>query len=337
MILRLLTMKTAQIDHFLEQLTRSQREYCLLKLKSAASLIRVVTTCPCCQHTNFIKEGTYKGLQKYQCKTTGKIFSAKTQTVFSGLYQLDKFQLLLELMAGRKLPTITEIQAQLQISRQTAFDWRTKVLTALYHEVNFNQQLVEFDETNFMLSRKGRKGLARSRERGKKLVGDNPYNVKVFMTYSRTTQKLELFTSHMGRTKTQDVANYLDSKSEIVVYSDRHRSYQRYFRERQVLNRVFRSGDHVSLTDRRVHNQTLNAYSRGLHNFLNEDLKGVSTKYLQGYLNWFMLRGNSMKLVDLVGANKVALAIFKQKEKEFNYFLQHNGRTNYGHCRDRYA
>jgi uncharacterized protein YehS (DUF1456 family) len=44
----------------------------------------------------------------------------------------------------------------------------------------------------------------------------------------------------------------------------------------------------------------------------------------------------AVSLKDIVMENRVALDIFKQKEKEFAYFLRINGRNNYGECRDRY-
>ncbi len=338
-------VKTKIIEKLLLSLTSEQKRYLLKELKKEVfgSISQDVKVCPCCGKSDFKKDGSYKGVQKYKCKTTSKIFTYKSNTIISNISNLDKMEELMEFMLERSFPTIDEIQERIGISRPTACDWRTKILTAVYAIVDLNHQVIEFDETNLRISRKGRQGMLYSRKSGKKLVGDNEYNVKIFMAYSRTTKKLELFQSHMGRSNSQDVENYLGAKKDIVVYSDKHRSYKKYCNEHGVIQKTFKSKDHVSKTNKEVHNQTINYHCKELHTFLNEDLRGVSTKYLQGYLNWYMFIHNVVKkskksnvLREVVMKNKVALDIFKQKEKEFQYFLRINGRNNYGTYRDRY-
>ncbi|MFN8436414.1 MAG: IS1595 family transposase [Cytophagales bacterium] len=334
-------MNTRNIDSFISHLSVEEKSYLLSKLKSTVlSLDKTVISCPCCNETNFKKNGFYKNvLQKYKCLNTSKVFSYKTNTILSHIQDLSKLEQLMELMVEKNFPTLKVIQETLKISAQTAFDWRTKIITALYKEINLDNNIIEFDETNFRLSRKGRQGMSFSRKRGEKLVGDNKYNVKVFMSYSRTTKKLELFTSHIGRTAFKDVENYLGVKKGLVVYSDKHQAYKKYFNKSNVKHAVFKSENHVSLTDRNIHNQTINYFCGSLANFLDIDLKGVSTKYIQGYLNWFMFiqnNKNENNLKDSILTNKVALDIFKQKEKEFQYFLKINGRNNYGYFNDKY-
>lgn len=336
-------MNNDQIEFILDDLTIEEKSYLFERLKTIVlgDISRNIKSCPCCGSTKFVKRGSYKGVQKYICKTTSKIFSYKSKTVISGITKMDKLIELLELMSEGKLPTVFEIERKLKVSHQTAFDWRTKVLTSLYREVNFDSSIIEFDETNFMISTKGRKGVTDIRKRGDKLVGDNSFNVKVFMTYSRTTKKLELFQSHIGKTKFTDVDNYLSSKKDLLVYSDMHKSYAKYYKQKSVLNARFRSSDHVSLVDPEVHNQTLNYYTGMIKDFINRDLHGVSTKYLQGYLNWIMfvenvLKERDVKIKDVITDNKVALDIYKQKDKEFQYFLKNNGHQSIGTYKEKY-
>lgn len=330
------------IDNILQSLTAQERKYLLAQLKESllGSISQDVKVCPCCNASNFIKQGSYKDTQKYKCKTTSKIFSYKTSSVLSGIVKLKKFEALMDLMLDKKFPTLKDIQNKIGVSSQTAHDWRTKILSAVYKNVRFDNEIIEFDETNLRLSRKGRKGMLFGRKGGKKLVGDNKYNVKVFMSYSRTSKKLDFYVSHMGRSNYIDVGNYLGMNKGLVVYSDKHGAYSRCCKARKIVHHVFTSKNHVSLKEKGVHNQTLNYYSRTLKNFLNEDLMGVSTKYLQGYLNWFMFIENCkrevMNVKEAVIENKVALDVFKQKEKEFQYFLKNNGRSNYGTYNDRY-
>ncbi len=332
-----------KIDQFLINLSDSDRQYLLEKLKNLLipKISSVISVCPCCESTNFMKHGSYKTTQKYKCRNTGRVFSHKTNSIFSGIQRQDKLEQLIELLSTGFFPTIKQISEKLSISIQTAFDWRTKLLTALYEEVNMNNQIIEFDEMFFRISRKARHGLQYRRKRGKKLVGDNNYNVKVFMSYSRSTKKVELFQSHMGKTSMQDMENYLGSKKDYVPFSDKHQSYERYFLQRDLIYGNFKASDRVSPKDKRVHVQHLNYYSRVLDHFLNNDLRGVSTKYMQGYLNWIMffennIKRKSAKINESVINNKSALNIFKQKEKEFQYFLKNNGRSNYGTFKEKY-
>ena len=340
-------MKNLDINELLNNLSVSERVLLLDKLKTLVFGDKTkdntsISACPCCNEIKIIKYGSYNNTPKYKCKTTNKIFTYRSKTILSGISNtyLGKLEELLTLMVNKKIPTITEIQYKLKICRQTAFDWRTKIITAIYKEVCLDNQLIEFDETNFRLSRKGRKGLVYGRKNGKKIVGDNPYNVKVFISYSRTNKKLELLVSHMGRSKGEDINNYLGSKKELVIYSDKHPSYKKVFKDNGFDFQTFKSSDHILKTNNDVHNQTINYHCGNLQKILNDDLKGVSTKYLQGYLNWYMFientKNESSQIKETVIENKIGYDIFKQKEKEFKYFLRNNGRTDYGVFKDRY-
>lgn len=315
--------------------------FSLLKSSLNSLIPSEVTTCPCCGLTKFTKDGKYKDTQKYQCKLSGKYFTYRTNTVLSGIAKIDKMGELINMLCNGDLPTLTDIREELGVSNQTAFDWRTKILTALYNHINLDSQVVEFDEFFHYISRKGRKGMSYARKRGsKRKVGDNKYTDKVFMAYSRSTGKIDFHFSHIGRTKADDVANYLGTYSDLHIYSDSHRSYISYFKRDNVAYDKFKAGDHVSHEDSNVHNQTINAYARGFKNFINDGLRGVSTKYIQGYCNWYCFVVNAIKKgikpVEVITKNKIALQIYKQKEKEFGYLLHNSGRSNWGTCKTRF-
>ena len=338
-------METIQLDSILTELTSEQKVYLFNKLKALffGGISKEITVCPCCNSNSFIKHGSYKGTQKFKCLTTSKIFTYRTNTVISGIYKLDKLTELVELMGTGRFPTLTEIQKIIGISRQTAFDWRTKILTAVYEDVELNSSIIEFDELSYNLSRKGRQGLDQrySRKRGYTRVGDNKFLTKIFCSYSRSTKKLELYTSHMGKTSANHVANYLGMKKEVIVYSDSHKSYGKFYRDNNVQHETFKASDHVSHTNKQVHNQNINRISGNLGTFINDQLRGVSTKYIQGYMNWMAFLNNNKKedqvgIKEVLTKNKVALEVFKQKEREFKYFLRNNRRTDYGYYNDRY-
>jgi transposase-like protein len=331
------------VTYLLNNLTTEEKVVLFNKLKAELTnlISTTVSVCPCCNGTSFVKDGKYKGVQKYQCKASKKYFTYKTNTILSGINKLDKLSELINLLSNGVLPTIDQIQHTIHICHQTAFDWRTKILTCLYNEIDMDNQVIEFDEAFHYLSRKGRKGMKYARKRGsKKRVGDNSYTGKVFMTFSRATKQIDFHFSHIGRTKATNVGNYLGTCKDIVVYSDSHRSYSSYFKKAEVEHDKFIAKDHVSQTNKEVHNQTVNAYARSFKNLINDQCHGVSTKYIQGYCNWLSFVSNAIKEgvkpAEVVTENKVALQIYKQKEREFGYVLKLSGRTDYGVCKQRY-
>jgi transposase-like protein len=324
---------------FISKLSKQEKSELFILLKSSLNSLapKDVTTCPCCGLTKYTKDGKYKGTQKYHCKVSNKYFTYRTNTVLSGIAKIEKFGELVNMLGNGVLPTLKVMIKSLKISNQTAFDWRTKILTALYSQASLDSQVVEFDEFFHYISRKGRRGMKYARKRGKRKVGDNNYTGKVFMAYSRSTGKVDFQFSHMGRTKADDVANYMGTYSDLHVYSDSHRSYISYFKRGNVAYDKFKAGDHVSKADSKVHNQTINAYAGQFHTLINQIHRGVSTKYIQGYCNWFSFVTNAIKNgttpVEVITENKVAMQIYKQKEKEFCYLLDHSHRSNWGTCR----
>lgn len=324
--------------------TQKKELLTLLKRSLVISTTQEVSVCPCCKANNFIKHGSYNGTPKYKCKNTNKIFTYRTNTVLSGLVKHDQVIDLLEMLSTGRLPTITEIQKRIGISRQTAFDWRTKILTALFSVKEITGQIIEFDEAFYRLSRKGRRGMKKkyARKRGKGGEGDNRYTTKVFVSYSRTSNKLNMELSHIGVSTYKNLANYFCGSKPIIVYTDKHRAYPRYFNEHNITHESFFAIERVSRTNRSAHNQSINYYSGQLDTLVNRNLRGVSTKYLQGYCNWVNFINNTLKKdvatpVEATMNNKVAHSIFKQKEEEFKYLLRNNNRTNHGTCRNRYA
>lgn len=338
-------MKTLNFNRFLNNLSTKQKSELLnLLKKSLASVLTIdIKLCPCCNKNQFVKNGSYKGVQKYRCQLTKKNFTYKTNTIISGLIKTNGINELINLLGKGNLPTVSEIQKKLHISRQTAFDWRTKILSALYNNVNLDNQVIEFDETNHYLSRKGRNGLDSrfTRKRGSRRgVGDNKYNVKIFMSYSRSAKKLNLYVSHLGKTNTKDIRNYFSICDNPIIYCDGHKSYSKYFKDNNVKFYSFKSSDFVSEKNNDIHNQTLNYFTGKLKNYLNKYHKGVSTKYLQNYCNWISFITNFLKKGvkpnEIIMNNKVALSIHKQKEKEFGYLLKNSGRSNFGTYKERY-
>lgn len=322
-----------------------------------------VEKCPHCGSNHIVKNGTRNDITRYLCRDCGKSFTYKSNTVLHGIQKLNKWNMFVEDFITLNISTIKEITEKLDISTQTAIDWRHKLLSALASkESKFKNETIEFDEANFLISRKGRRNLGivdkiKYKQWRKSQVGDSDYNVKVFFTYSRDNKNLDLFVSHMGRTSVKNLENYfLPSKfNSYTAITDKHRSYSSYFKKNDIEHKTFLSKDHVNPLENDVHNQTINAYTREFKNFVNKHMKGVSTKYISFYAKWFEFIMNTKKMIqnriseakplrfdfaDEICYNVLddlnGLELYRQSEYSFTNFLKVNRRTNWGNCKYHY-
>ena len=130
----------------------------------------------------------------------------------------------------------------------------------------------------------------RGKEKGIKKAGDNDLSVKVLATLDRVdTIKLDLL--RIGRLKAQDikrscVQDHLNLQSNILV-SDKHPSIKSFAKDIGVNHETFYAKQHSR--KKIYHVNTINEKAKRLRELINRQLNGVSTKYLQNYLNWFKM------------------------------------------------
>jgi|GEM_PF-2218241 len=323
-----------------------------------------VKACPTCGSNHIVKNGTRNGYNKYICRACKKNFTYRTNTVLSGIQKLDKWNLFVEDFMNLNISSIKDLKYRLEVSEQTIFNWRHKLLSVLVNkEPKFNNEVVEFDEAWLKISRKGRQNMNvgekywyRSWRKG--LHGDCPYFAKVFFTYGRSSKKLELHLSNMGRVTKKDLSKYFtpDKFVDVTMYTDRHPAYKAFFNDNNIKHEAFIASHHRSWEKREVHVQTVNSHISDFKAFVNGHLKGVSTKYLTDYAKWFQflsetkvfinnqLKNNDKKIkfniVDKlckeVVNDTVGLGLYRQLEVAYSTFLKHNGRTNFGECKNHY-
>jgi transposase-like protein len=319
-----------------------------------------VKACPECHSDYIVKNGTRKGIQKYICKDCKKNFNYKTNTVLSKVQKLNKWNEFVDDFTSLNIPSLKAMSKKLCISEQTAFNWRQKLLSAIAPKTNitFTEEAIEFDETWLRLSRKGRRNMgiedpAVYRAWRKKQVGDSPYNVKVFFSSGRKSKKLDVHQSHTGRTSRKDMENYFikDKFKDISVFSDAHVTYKSFFKANNIEHQTFIGKNHISFLNKEVHNQTANSLIRGFKYFVNEHMRGVSTKYLEHYIKWYqfihesklqMHKKDELKfnvtdeICDTIAKDKFGIELYRQSELSFIRFLKNNGRTNHGDCKHHY-
>jgi len=366
-------MKIENFKSRITNLTTKEKIELIKYIKSSYSIFDEyveVSECSHCNSKNIIKWGkTSTGVLRFKCKDCNKYFTYKTNTVLSGLQQtsLAKWNTFVEDFMSLNISSLTEITEKLDISRATAMNWRIKLLAAFSNKISnisFNKEAVEFDESYFLISRKGRQNLnienkSAYRHWRDSQVGDSDYNVKVFFAYGRNSKQLELHQSHTGRTSTEDLEKYFVNNkfNDVTVYSDKHPSYRKFFNASESIKQeTFLAKEHVNLLNNDIHNQTINAYTRGFKDFINKQMRGVSTKYLSYYAKWYEFITNAKSIVkkQLVNNNKkvkfnivdkicnnvvtefTGLELYRQSEYSFITFLKQNGRTNFGDCKTNY-
>lgn len=249
--------------------------------------------CSHCDSSDVVKYGKYKLGHRYKCKTCSKTFSSFTGTIAHGLHDKQKLkQYLYYMLNGYSL---RKISFEMDICLKTSFDWRHKILSGLNTVSNQRMSgVVEADETFFLNSNKGNKSLQRtSRKRGgvASKKGINKDHVTVMTVFERSSKMFVNTVVCKGRlTKKaieKGVGQWL-SKTETILCSDSHKSFEGFAMDNELTHkRIFvRRKEYVK--ERIYHIQNVNRIHHNLKKWI-EKFHGVSTKYLQHYLNYFSL------------------------------------------------
>ena len=291
--------------------------------------------CPYCASEKVYKRGKQNNVQMYQCQTETckKWYSETTGTPLWDIKLKSKWQGYLRCMEqGMTLKATAE---ELKICIQTSFDWRHKILSSLSKFVPKTLSgVVESDEFEIALSHKGQRNLDRKpRKRGTDFKRNTEEEVTVVQVVTAVERGGETYLKAVEskRLTTQEITQAFDGKltDGTLLITDSHKSYKKFAKENPAIkHKTFIAKDHVNKEDKNIHVQTVNNKHKKLKLFL-VPFNGVSSKYLQNYLNWFayaeklretkhtikqwvisgMLAGNSYELFLLFKQNAVNIRI----------------------------
>lgn len=250
--------------------------------------------CSHCGHTKYVKFGFKSGSQRYKCKSCNKSFTEYSGTWMAGIHHKDKMDDYLELMVEEK--SLDKIKVALSINKKTAFDWRHKILASLSdNDKDDFTGITESDETFFLNSEKGRSVNHReSRKRGgkSKTRGVSNDQVAVIVTQDRKSN-LDLTVATMGRIKKVDIENAIGSRikpNQTVLCSDAHVSYKGFAIDNQIEHHPLKAIIKQRVKNKIYHIQHVNSTHNRIKKWIDSTFWGVSTKYLQQYLNWFRIK-----------------------------------------------
>jgi len=246
--------------------------------------------CPHCGSKSYFANGRLKGVQRFRCKGCGKYFNESTGTALGGLHKKDKFSKYLWCMFMGY--SIRKCASETGISIPTSFNWRHKVLGSLSGISDEDFRFVcESDDVFFLHSEKGNRHIDRKpRHRGgkAKTAGITRDHVAVIVTCDRVgSQAMQV--SGRGRIRRKDVEKALSGKirKDTVFCTDAHRSYSAFAKTQELEHHKIKVGSRGYTKDQVYHVQTVNSKVSRLKTWIR-DFNGVSTKYLQNYLNWFI-------------------------------------------------
>lgn len=276
--------------------------------------------CPHCGTERLVSNGKQKGVQRYLCRVCNKNFSEYTGSSVAFLKKRDLWSSYIEsMLKGYSLRKCAE---ETGISLQTSFNWRHKILSSLQTSIpqEFNG-ITESDDIFFDFSEKGKKDLDRpARKRGtiKGKVGIHSKKIAVIVTSDRNGNK-EFKLATMGRISKIDIEKAIGDKlsKTTVLCTDSHRSYSAFAKNQQLKHQKIKAGKGQYVKDKIYHIQTVNSATARLRTWIR-GFNGVSTKYLQNYLNWFMLLEQIKDKSNQLKSFAIAALISKQAWEIFN-------------------
>ncbi len=278
--------------------------------------------CVHCGHAKYVKFGMDKGAQRYKCKSCKRSFTEYSGTWMAGLHQKDKIDAYLKLMLEEK--SLDKIKVALSINKKTAFDWRHKILSSIEQsEKGKFTGITESDETFFLHSEKGKSKIGRiPRKRGgsSSKKGVNNEHIAVIVTQDRKNQ-IDLTVATTGRLKKVDIINAIGDRftSQTVLCSDSHVSYKGFAIDNQVEHHPLRSDLKQRVINGVYHIQHVNSTHHRIKKWIDYKFWGVSTKYLQQYLNWFrlkeILKGSKQLVKDFVEMSTQDVEAYRRYEQ----------------------
>lgn len=285
----LLSLSQSEREALLKEIEATPELHTSLLGKRRENFDNKIGNCPHCSSKKYKKHGKDKSLQRYYCNSCKRTFTEFTGTWVSGLHKKELLVPYLKLM--EKEDSLDKIKKELNINKKTALDWRHKVLTALKSTDRGSfTGITESDETFFLISEKGKQQKDRKpRHRGgnAKKRGISNEQVAVIVTADRDAE-LDLTLATLGRIKKTDIENAIGDlvSTETILCSDSHVSYKGFAIDKSLEHHMLRANLKEYVRGR-YHVQHVNSIDNKLKKWIEYQFWGVSTKYLQKYLNWF--------------------------------------------------
>lgn len=230
---------------------------------------RQISCCPICKSIEYIKYGSYKGIQRYKCKGCGKTFSNSTNSLWSySKHKPTKWIEFIELMMEKR--SLRFCASKLKINLSTAFYWRHKILHGLTINSlpNKLKGKIHIGKTLIIENFKGCRNIETPLRRNIWVVGakgiDDSMLVKPISIGNWNFKSFN-----------EKIYSKIEKNSYLISYGDRY------------ITSVVKSHNKILIKET-VDENRIRFLKINLKNWL-KSFCGIATKYLEEYLSFFIL------------------------------------------------
>lgn len=228
-----------------------------------------IKCCPNCNSSEYIKYGSYKGIQRYKCKDCWKTFSMSSNSLWSySKHSPSKWIKFIELMLEKK--SLRFCAANLEINLATAFYWRHKIL----HGLTLNslptklKDYVYIGKTLLKENFKGCRNIETSVRRTIWVIGAKGSDDSMLIKpISKGLWNLKSFN--------EKIYSSIEKESYIIPYGDRYISLVAKSHNKELIKEI--------KDENKIKFLRMNLYI-WLRSFC-----GIATKYLENYLSFYIL------------------------------------------------
>lgn len=253
--------------------------------------------CKHCSSEETVRRGKFKGVQRYSCKICKKYWMATHGTSLAGLRKRELWNKYIEVFDKSK--SLRAAAKEVGVCLQTSFRWRQRIMASL--SVMAPQEMggtIEMDEFQLSESNKGNRNLNRkAHRRGRDSKNHDAKKISVLVSVSRGNQGAMCQVIAAKKISSEQVNKAVGNKIKpgSTVITDKGTGFRILNQKEEISHKTVDS----DLNRRRkdpVHLQTVNQAHKSIRDFLAK-FNGVSTKYLQNYLNWYHYeQTNKMRL-----------------------------------------
>lgn len=275
--------------------------------------------CPHCHHQECQKWGrTRTNIQRYRCRGCDRTFTGRTGSSIAHIHRPDLFLAVIKDMLDPRAPSsIRELARRLRRNKYTVWRWRMIILKALAGtSANTFGGIVEADETYQRESRKGSREWVkylrkptnspkpprrRWYEYGKKgvpmLRGLSRWQLPILTVADRSGARR--FQRIPGRSKGAVYTALLPLVAkDAVLCSDGHSGYSALAETYGIEHFVIKTKPNQKSASATHHIQTINNLHSRYKSFIYP-FRGPASKYLTGYLDWFVARIGGVRPEDV--------------------------------------
>lgn len=289
-------MDTQAFHHWLAQLSQlSHQQQSTLRqalqhppATAVLDSLPALQSCPHCQAAanQLAPWGWSRGLRRYRCRSCRRTCTALSTTSLTRLHYPERWkdyaQALINGLSVRKAAKACGI------SKNTAFLWRHRFLeAAARHHATHEAGIVEVDETFFLESFKGQRGLPRPpRKRGgvSATRGTGKDQIPVMVVRDREGHTADFKLAKLDAVHVREALMPLIDPDSVLC-TDGAAVYASFARSQGITHQVVHSRSGQRVRQGAFHIQNVNAYHSRLKSWMAR-FHGVATRYLPNYLGW---------------------------------------------------